>query len=52
MSVKLRKRINESYITPVAERTDVEIIIEKLKTLYAEESLAWYQYYIVTKFLT
>lgn len=52
MHVKLRKKINESYITPVAERTDVENIIEKLKILYAEEILAWYQYYIVTKFLT
>lgn len=50
MSIKLRKRINES--SPVSSRIDTDMIISLLKTLYAEEIQAWYQYYIVEKFMT
>ena len=50
MGVILRKKLNESL--PLRQRTDVDSIIEKLKILFAEEFLAWYQYYIVSKFMS
>lgn len=50
MPIKLRKRINES--SPIASRIDTDKIVLMLKTLYAEEIQAWYQYYIVEKFMT
>lgn len=51
MSVKLKRKINESS-SPILDRIDSNKIIETLKNLYAEEITAWYQYYIVTKFMT
>lgn len=50
MSIKLRKRINES--SPMSSRIDTDMIVSLLKVLYAEEIQAWYQYYIVEKFMT
>lgn len=49
MSVVLRRKINES--NPVTTRINAEVLIDKLKILFAEEILAWYQYYIVSKFM-
>ena len=50
MGVTLRKKkLNES--SPINSRLEVNSIIDMLKTLYAEEILAWYQYYIVSKFM-
>ena len=49
MGVMLRKKMNES--SPVNLRIEVNEIVEMLKILYAEEIMAWYQYYIVSKFM-
>ena len=47
--VKLKRKINESS-TPV-NNANTDYVIKLLKTLFAEEILAWYQYYIVSKFM-
>lgn len=49
MGVILRKKLNES--SPINNRIDSDSIINLLKILYAEEILAWYQYFIVSKFM-
>lgn len=49
MSIKFRKKLNES--SPISERMNINSIIDKLKVLYCEEICAWYQYYIVSKFM-
>lgn len=49
MGVMLRRKLNES--NPVSSRIETENVIEMLKTLYAEEIQAWYQYYIVSNFM-
>lgn len=49
MSVLLRKKLNENSV--LNDRIDTENIVNKLKQLYAEEIQAWYQYYIVSKFM-
>lgn len=51
--VKLRiktSKINEN-VEHLENRIDVNKIISELKALYAEEILAWYQYYIPLHFL-
>lgn len=51
MGVILKRKINEAVKTSLDTRIDKNDIISVLKTLYAEEIIAWYQYYIVSKFM-